>query len=122
MRNLDTEIPRYRLIIEAQYRAEVDEKLIKEYLTDLTKELGMRPTSEVFIFSPNKGGNPLHHGLNGFIGWVESGCHIYTWDQRRFLTVDIYCSKKIPTNKALEVTRKAFDVMTMVHEEISPYD
>ena len=105
MKNLEPKIYRQRLIIEGKQSIEITADVIKEYLTKLTTDiLKMRIQIDPIIFSPNKMGNPLHHGLNGFIGWVESGGHFYSWDKMKFFTMDIYTCKKFDTNKVVEFT------------------
>jgi S-adenosylmethionine decarboxylase len=125
MKNLEPQLLRKRLIIEGYHSIEINEQLIKDYLLNLTKAIGMRPESDVFIFSPNEMGNPLHHGLNGFIAWVESGCHIYTWDTStspNFFTVDIYSCKNFLNEKAVNFTKNFFKATDLTFEEINPYE
>jgi len=122
MKKLEPSLPRFRLIIEGKYSTEINEEVIREYLTSLTETIGMRAESEVFLFSPNDMDNPLHHGLNGFIGWIESGCHIYTWDTVNFFTVDLYSCKEMSVEKAVEFTKDFFKATEIVFEEVNPYD
>ncbi len=109
--DLEPVIYRQRCVIEGKQNIEITPKVIREYLRKLTLDiLGMRIQLEPIIFSPDKMGNPLHHGLNGFIGWVESGGQFYSWDERKFFTMDIYTCKKFNPEKAIKFTKKFFKV------------
>jgi len=119
MKNLEPKIFRQRLIIEGKQRIKITPQLIKEYLTKLTVDiLHMRIQIGPIIFSPNKFRNPLHHGLNGFIGWVESGGQFYSWDKLNFFTMDIYSCKKFNPKKVVKFTKEFFKTEEIAYKEI----
>ena len=94
MSRLCPEIFRKRVTLEGLYRIELpDEHFIRKFLTGLSNHLGMQPLAEVLVFSPNEHSN-LHHGIAGFIPWVESGCSLYTWEEQKFFTLEIYSCKE----------------------------
>ena len=109
MRNLAPEIPRYRLTIEAKYGIVINEEKIKHFLKELAERIEMTPLIEPIIFSPNESKHPIHHGLAGFIAWVESGCSVYTWDRYNFLTIEIYTCKKFDVTKAIDYVKNYFE-------------
>lgn len=115
MKDMEPSIYRQRLIIEGRYAIEISEDVIKQFLEDLAEELGMTLLIEPLIFSPNNRKHPLHHGIAGFVAWVESGCSIYTWDRFNFFTVDIYTCKKFSVKKAVAFTKKFFKSKEIVY-------
>ena len=118
MKDLEPKIYRQRLIIEGKQGIEITSKIIKDYLIKLTTDvLHMRIQIEPIVFSPNGIGNPLHHGLNGFIGWVESGGQFYSWDKLNFFTMDIYSCKRFNPLKVVEFTKKFFKAEEIVYRE-----
>jgi len=118
MKNLEPKIFRKRLTIEAKYELKIDENIIKKFLIELARHLGMTILSKPFIFSPDNSKHPLHHGLAGFIGWVESGCSIYTWDKFNFLSIEIYTCKNFNTQKAVNFSKKFFKCRSIVSKEL----
>lgn len=108
MKNLEPRIFRKRLIIEGRYSISIDADTIKQYLIKLAEKIGMRLLIEPFVFSPDACSHPLHHGMAGFVGWVESGGFVYTWDQFNFFTVEIYTCKPFFVKDAIQFTREFF--------------
>lgn len=93
MTNLCPEIFRKRVMLEGIYTiTPPDESFIRDFLSSLSSQLDMHPLAEVLVFSPDKHSN-LHHGIAGFIPWVESGCSLYTWKTQKFFTLEIYSCK-----------------------------
>ncbi len=117
MKDLEPSIYRQRLIIEGRYSIKISDYVIKQFLEDFAEEIGMTLLTSPFIFSPNKINHPLHHGIAGFVGWVESGCTIYTWDKLNFFTVDVYTCKKFSIKKAVAFTEKFFKTTAIEFEE-----
>lgn len=106
MTNLCPEIFRKRVMLEGFYTiAPPDELFIRDFLNNLSSHLGMRPLTEVLVFSPDKH-SKLHHGIAGFIPWVESGCSLYTWEKQKFFTLEIYSCKDFSIQTCHDFVRK----------------
>jgi len=118
MKNLEPRIMRQRLIIEGRYTIEITEEIIKQYLIKLAEKVRMTPLTEPIIFSPNISQHPIHHGIAGFIGWVESGGSVYTWDKFNFFTVDIYTCKLFSVSDAFVFTKEFFKTTEIEYQEI----
>lgn len=112
MKNIEPNIYRQRLIIEAHYSINVDGEMIRKYLLLLSGELGMHVyISEPIIHSATGHGKPIHDGYEGVIFWVESGAVIYVWEKFKFLTVEIYSCKPFDNEGALQFTKNFFKVI-----------
>jgi S-adenosylmethionine decarboxylase len=120
MRDLEPQIYRQRLIIEGRYTIEISEEVLKQFFEALAEEIGMTLLTKPFFFSPNMREHAVHHGIAGFIAWVESGCSIYTWDKFNFFTVDIYTCKQFSLEKAVEFTEKFFKCREIEYLDITP--
>lgn len=119
MEDLEPKIYRQRLTIEAKYTSIISDKIIKSFLIDFAKFVKMTPLTKPFIFTPNKSNHPIHHGIAGFMGWVESGCSVYTWDKFKFLTVEIYTCKKFDIVKAVNYVRDYFHCKNITFQELT---
>lgn len=96
------------MVIEGHYSGEMTHKRVEEYLFGLAKCLNMTINVFPVTFTPDRAGNPLHKGINGFVAWVSSGCHIYTWRDFKFFTVDIYTCKHFNPKISVDFTKKFF--------------
>ena len=121
MKNLEHKIFRQRLTVEARYNIVITRDLIIQFLGDFANHLGMTLLTSPFVFTPNESKHPLHHGIAGFVGWMESGCSIYTWDKFNFLTVEIYTCKKFDVKKAEKFVKNFFNCKEITSGEIK-YD
>ena len=84
------EIFRKRAMVEGLYGIEPpDAAQVSAFLLGLSQRLGMRPLSDPLVFSPDRHSD-LHHGVAGFLPWVESGCSLYTWAPQRLFTLELY--------------------------------
>lgn len=100
------EIFRKRAMLEGLYTINrPDEKFIRDFLTGLSTHLGMHPLAEVLVFSPDNHSN-LHHGIAGFIPWVESGCSLYTWEKQKFFTLEVYSCKEFSLQRCYEYVER----------------
>ncbi len=120
MKDLEPQIYRQRLMIEGRYTIEISEDILKQFFEALAEEIGMTLLTKPFFFSPNIKGHAIHHGIAGFIAWVESGCSIYTWDKFNFFTVDIYTCKQFSVEKAVNFTKNFFRCREIEFMEIKP--
>ncbi|MBM3200496.1 hypothetical protein FJZ53_06160 [Candidatus Woesearchaeota archaeon] len=108
MKNLAAKIYRQRLVIEGIYSIDVTPKKIKTYMRKLSDDIGM-----TIIYGPmvkNLAGriNPIHKGLEAFLIWAESGTQVYTWENEKFFTVDIYSCKEFDVDTAVKFTKEYF--------------
>ena len=117
MKNLLPEVFRKRLIIEGFYKNEMNPRVIKSLFHKLSSALSMTPITEPLIFSPTGKGKGLHHGLAGYMAWVESGVSIYTWEDKHFFTIDIYTCKDFDNDVAVEIVRTHLKTDKLVYEE-----
>lgn len=119
MKDLEPKIYRQRLVIEAKYNVVISEDVIKSFLIDFAKFIKMTALTEPFIFSPNKKNHPIHHGIAGFMAWVESGCSVYTWDKLKFLTIEIYTCKKFDVSRAVDYAKNYFNCEKITFQELT---
>ena len=120
MKNIEPNICRQRVTIEARYSEgiEITEERVREFLLRFAEVLEMQALTEPFIFSPNKVNHQIHHGIAGFMAWTTSGCSIYTWDKFRFLTVETYTCKPFAISKAVQFVKKFFACQEIEFSEV----
>ncbi|UCE37354.1 MAG: S-adenosylmethionine decarboxylase [Thermoplasmata archaeon] len=115
MKNLEPRIIRQRLIIEAKYEMELDEEDISRFLLELGKALKMTIDIEPFI---RRTIGVTHAGLYGYVHWIESGSHIYAWENFKFLSVDIYTCKHFSVDEAVNFVKDFFTTNEIVFKEV----
>jgi hypothetical protein len=99
-RDLAPEIVRQRLVIEGVPARPVDDVLIRDYLSALSREVDM-----VQLLEPVTHRSDLY-GWAGWIHWETSGAHFYAWEQPRlFFSVDMYTCKAFDVDTAVSFTR-----------------
>ena len=118
MKNLASKIYRQRLVIEGIYSIQVTPSKLKSYMNELSDKIGM-----TIIYGPivkNLAGkiNPIHKGLESFLIWAESGTSVYTWENEKFFTVDIYSCKKFDVKTAVNFTKKYFNTKEIVFKSV----
>lgn len=77
MKNLAPDIVKQKLLIEGFYKILVDEKVIKDYFTEITKALQLRIYGEPIIFSPEGLGEKDNQGYDAFVPLIDSGISLY---------------------------------------------
>ena len=89
---------------------------VRNYLNELSKVLKMRIFAGPYSWPPDQWDNPevKLYGLNGFVAWEESGCHVYVWKFCRFFTSDIYSCKPFDVDEVVAYTKKFFDSADLV--------
>ena len=123
MKNLEPEIYRQRLIIEAKYTIKVERETVRKYLLDLIEFMGMTihpQQPEPIITSATGKSKPLHDGYEGFCFWLESGVSIYIWERYNFLSIDIYSCKAFDRQEALNFTTDFFKISQVEFQETIP--
>jgi S-adenosylmethionine decarboxylase len=102
------EIFRKRVVVEGCYRIHPpDGAFIEAFLLGLSNLLEMRPLTRVLVFSPDRHSD-LHHGVAGFLPWVESGCSLYTWSEQRFFALEIFSCKDFDAAGCAGYAREQF--------------
>ncbi len=111
MKNIAPEIFRQRLLIEAYYTIDVAKETIEKYFDGIIKHLRLRSYDKAVIFSPAEGlGSEGNEGFDAFIPLIDSGISIYVWSSAKFLSVVIYTCKKFEKQKAIDFTKKFFEI------------
>ncbi|QQR50031.1 SET domain-containing protein-lysine N-methyltransferase [Candidatus Nomurabacteria bacterium] len=117
--NLAPEIFRKRLIIEGKYTVEIkEEQFVTDFLSDLSRELGMTIIAGPFISSATGKSVPLHDGYEGSLVWAESGANTYIWTRSKFCTVDIYSCKEFDSEKAISFIKERFGIIEFSYFEL----
>jgi S-adenosylmethionine decarboxylase len=108
-RDLAPEILRQRLVIEGVPARPVDDVLIRDYLSALSRAVDM-----VQLLEPVTHRSDLY-GWAGWIHWETSGAHFYAWEQPRlFFSVDVYTCKAFDVDTAVAFTRDFLSADTIV--------
>lgn len=112
-KDLAPNIYRQRLVIEGIPSEPIDDKLIKEYLSLLSKKLKMIELLSPITHCSDK------YGWAGWIHWETSGAHFYAWERPQlFFSVDIYTCKYFKTKDAVDFTKAFFNASTIDFKEI----
>lgn len=113
MKNLAPQIVRQRVIIEATTRKIAEPAEIGRYLVKLSELLGMRPLRQPYTYPAED------KGFGGWIHWVTSGCHVYSYfADPPLVTVDAYTCKPFDSKKAAEFTAEFFNATELVWKEV----
>lgn len=113
MKDLAPGLLRQRVIIEGITESIVKEKEIHSYLLELSKVLKMRPLREPYTYPAED------MGFGGWIHWVTSGAHFYSYTTNPPLfTVDAYTCKAFSVEKAVDFTRNYFKAKEIVWKEV----
>lgn len=110
MKNLAPHLTRQRLLIEGFYAIQVHEKCIEEYFLKISDYLELKTYHSPIIFSPQGKGSKLNQGYDAFIPLVDSGISLYVWSNASFISIFIYTCKTFNNNKAIEFTKKYFEI------------
>ena len=111
MKDLAPNIYRQRLVIEGIPEHPIDDKAIKNYLSELSDQLGMQTLIEPVTHLSGK------YGWAGWIHWDSSGAHFYAWDRPKvFFSVDIYTCKKFNDQKAVDFTKEYFNAKKITYK------
>ena len=110
MKNLAPNIVRQRLLIEGFYTIDADKMIIVDYFNAITKALNLRMYGEPIIFSPGGEGKEINQGYDAFVPLIDSGISVYVWSNAKFLSLIIYTCKSFNENKAIETTKKFWEI------------
>jgi S-adenosylmethionine/arginine decarboxylase-like enzyme len=78
------------------YDSDVVELLLENFLYDLTATLGMTIIVEPIV-------KTVGDGASAYVMFQESGCHVHSWFEHKFVTVDLYSCKPYMVSDVLDV-------------------
>ena len=111
-RDLAPDILRQRLVIEGVPAHAVDDELIRDYLSALSRAVDM-----VQLIEPVTHRSDLY-GWAGWIHWETSGAHFYSWERPvSFFSVDIYTCKAFDPAAVVAFTEDYFRTTEIVARE-----
>lgn len=110
MDKIAPEIFRQRLLIEGYFKIQVTRPTIEQYFETITSELGLRAYGKPIIFSPAGTGKEENQGFDAFIPLIDSGIALYIWSNAKFMSAVIYTCKGFDEKKAIETTKKFFQI------------
>ena len=112
-KNLAPDLIRQRVVIEGTTDKIVEPDQIKDYLLKLAKVVDMEVLSGPFAYSAHE------MGYGGWVHWKTSGSHFYSYPTNPPLfTVDIYTCKPLDISVAVEFTKKYFNTLEIVWQEV----
>ena len=118
LENIAPDIFRQRLLIEGFFRRDIDEHVIRDYLLEIAKHLGLRTYGDPVVFSPGAdAGRAENAGFDAFVPLIDSGISGYFWSAQKFLSILLYTCKGFDQEAALAYTRSYFEVdgQTVIH-------
>ena len=112
MEDLAPDIVRQRLLIEEYFTTDVDQDVIRQYLTQAPQALHLQAYGTPTIFAPGGLGQEQNEGYDAFMPLIDSGISLYVWSAPRFLSVVVF------RVQALQHRRRARpDTHLLRHEE-----
>ncbi|HEX2792774.1 MAG TPA: S-adenosylmethionine decarboxylase [Candidatus Paceibacterota bacterium] len=87
--------------------------LLYRVLEELPRRIGMRPLGEPCIVGVSE---PGIAGLSGFRFIMESHISIHTYEERGFVTADIYSCKAFDAEKAARYLARSFGIRAYDHD------
>jgi S-adenosylmethionine decarboxylase len=111
MKNLAPNIIRQRLLVEGFYSIEANKSVIADYFKGITDYLNLRMYGEPIIFSPGGEGKEENQGYDAFVPLIDSGISVYVWSNAKFLSLIIYTCKDFDEQKAIEFTKKFWNIV-----------
>jgi S-adenosylmethionine/arginine decarboxylase-like enzyme len=120
MSHIAPHILRQRMYLEGEYSEDlqIDDIFLKKYLIELSNVLDMTVIFGPLIMRQAEKIYPKHAGFECIMIWAESGVSLYTWEDGKFFTVDIYSCKKFSVEEAIELTRTYFAVKQLEWKEV----
>lgn len=117
-KNLAPGLVRQRVVIECTTSEIVGPEVIKGYLVALSRTVDMKALSEPFAY-PAVGTDGKFMGWGGWIHWVTSGAHVYSYStDPPLFTVDAYTCKPFSVEKAVGFTRTYLNAREIVWKEV----
>lgn len=132
MKQLAPHIFRKRMVIEGIHQTEITAPFLQQTMHDISELLEMRIIIGPIVKDLAGEINPIHKGYEAIMVWAESGAQLYTWEDSKFFTLDVYTCKDFETDVLLNfITVKmcatqleAFDVGALMdrHRQRGPLD
>lgn len=112
MPDLAPAIFRQRLVIEGRCSAPIDDRQLRDYLSELSEVCGMHRLIEPVTHCSDR------YGWAGWVHWETSGAHVYAWERPvLFFSVDIYTCKAFEPSSVVEFTERLFGAHQIVARE-----
>ena len=112
-KNLAPNLVRQRILIEGTTKAIVEPEQIKAYLWELSKVVQMKVLSDPMAYPADD------MGYGGWIHWVTSGAHFYSYPtDPPLFTVDAYTCKPFSVEKAVDFTKEYLQAIELVWKEV----
>jgi S-adenosylmethionine decarboxylase len=89
-------------------RPDLDERVIRDYFTAITDDLGLRTYGEPIIHHTSGQGKAINEGYDAFVPLIDSGIYVCVWSGPRFLSVILYTCAEFDEGQATEVTQRFF--------------
>jgi S-adenosylmethionine decarboxylase len=107
MREIAPDILRQRLLIEAYYRADIDQALTENYLIEVAKHLGLHIYAKPIVHATGDVGD--NQGYDGFVPLIDSGIVVYVWTAKRFMSTLLYTCTEFEVEQAVNFVKHYFD-------------
>jgi S-adenosylmethionine/arginine decarboxylase-like enzyme len=116
MKNIAPQIFRKRLLVEAKYQIDINEKVINDFFKRVSEELDLRVYDEPIVHI-TKGGKDINQGFDAFAPLVDSGISIYIWTGSKFLSCILFTCKDFSSEKAIQFIKEFFETSELEHQE-----
>ena len=116
MRDLAPDIVRQRLLLEGHFTVDVDEALVRRFLSELPSTLDLRVYGEAIVFAPAGSGREANEGYDAFVPLIDSGISLYVWSAARFLSLIVFTCKEFDEAAAVRFTRDFFAMTDSDHQ------
>ena len=115
MENIAPNIVRQRLLIEGYYTNEVDDAVVKAYLTGLADHLNLRHYGEPIVHAPSGAGKEDNEGYDAFLPLIDSGISLYVWTKAKFFAAVVFTCKAFDNDEAVAFSQRFFTSNKLVH-------
>ena len=118
MKDLAPHIFRQRMIVEGLYGNELvlNEKVIKLFLLRLSRLLEMTVVYGPLVIREAEKIYPQHAGYEAVMIWAESGVNLYTWEDGKFFSLDVYSCKAFSPEVVVNYTQRVFEASEVVYK------
>ena len=109
MPRIAPEIFRKRLLVKGYFtRDPVDDPVIREYFTFITRQLNLRTYGEPIVHHTGGEGKAANQGYDAFVPLIDSGIYLCVWSGPRFASVILYTCAEFDEMQATGLTREFF--------------
>ena len=116
MENLAPHIFRQRAVVEAIYGESIEPTclFLKMFIGQISKLLGMTLLFGPHVMRHAEKIDPKYAGFEAQAIWCESGISLYTWEDVRFMSIDLYSCKPFSIDDAVRFTQNYFQTSKIV--------